>query len=120
MHLGLGQIGALGRLPSAAIFLFAAPAITLTSPITDNTPEFEMVHDDIREGDLVRFQYSTSAAFAGAVEVTNTIDAAEFAAKVLDFSTGPLANNTWYFRARIERLATMSQWSNVVSETIAV
>jgi hypothetical protein len=99
----------------------AAPVLVLTSGASDNTPDFTLT-GDLLLADTVRFQYSTSAVFSGASEITNAIDAGEDAANVLNFSTGTLANGTWYFRARIERPGTegaaISGWSN--TETIAI
>src|SRR6187455_3376080 len=83
----------------------AAPTLTLTSVPTDTTPDFTLT-GDLVVGDTVRFQYSTSSGFAGASELTNTIDAAEDTANTINFTTGTLAINTWYFRARIERPVT--------------
>src|SRR6187402_2722698 len=93
----------------------AAPTLTLTSGPTDNTPDFNLT-GDLVVGDTVRFQYSTSSGFAGASELTNTIDAAEDTANLITFTTGALALGTWYFRARIERPeAISSAWSNTVT-----
>lgn len=108
--------GAIGGSPLLAAP--AAPTLTLVSGATDNTPGFT-VDGDLVEGDTVRFQYSTSAVFSGASETTNTIDAGEDAANSLAFSTGALADGTWYFRARIERPGHInSDWSNTETETI--
>jgi len=100
-----------------------APTLLLTSGTTDNTPDFTLT-GDLQLADTVRFQYSTSSGFVGASEITNTIDSTEDAANVLNFSTGALANNTWYFRARIERPGTpepgISAWSNTETITISV
>ena len=96
----------------------AAPTLTLTSANTDTTPDFTLA-GDLVVGDTVRFQYSTSSGFAGASELTNTIDAAEDTANLITFTTGALALGTWYFRARIERPeAVNGDWSNVVTDTI--
>jgi hypothetical protein len=62
---------------------------------------------------------SPDSGFLGASEITNTIDAGEDAANELDFSTGALADGTWYFRTRIARSGhTNSDWSNSETETI--
>jgi len=96
----------------------AAPTLTLTSANTDTTPDFTL-SGDLVVGDTVRFQYSTSSGFAGASELTNTIDAAEDTANLITFTTGALALGTWYFRARIERPVNgNSGWSNTVTDTI--
>ncbi len=98
----------------------AAPTLTLTTGPTDNTPDFNLTGDLVL-GDTVRFQYSTSSSFSGASELTNTIDAGEDAANLITFTTGALANGTWYFRARIERPeSAMGGWSNTETITIAV
>jgi len=97
----------------------AAPILTLTSGASDTTPDFTLV-GDLALGDTVRFQYSTSSGFAGASELTNTIDAAEDTANSINFTTGALAVNTWYFRARIERpVSGNSSWSNVETITLS-
>jgi len=96
----------------------AAPTLTLTTGPTDNTPDFNLTGDLVL-GDTVRFQYSTASDFTGASDLTNTIDAGEDAANLITFTTGALANGTWYFRARIERPeSAMGGWSN--TETIAI
>ncbi len=99
----------------------AAPTLALTSPNTDTTPDFTLA-GDLVVGDTVRFQYSTSSDFAGASELTNTIDAAEDTANAITFTTGALALGTWYFRARIERpdASASGDWSNTVTDTIIV
>ena len=115
MHL-LGLICRFGAPPVPP----AAPTLTLTSGSSDNTPDF-ILTGDLAELDTVRFQYSTDSGFSGASEVTNTIDAAEDATNELDFSTGGLANGTWYFRARVERPSSgNSDWSNTETITIFV
>jgi hypothetical protein len=80
----------------------AAPVLDLVTDETDNTPDFTLTGDLVL-GDTVRFQYSTSATFAGTSELTNTIDAGEDAANSIIFTTGALSGGPWYFRARIER-----------------
>ena len=98
----------------------AAPTLTLLTDASDNTPDFSLLGDLVLN-DTVRFQYSTSAVFSGASELTNTIDAAEDAANTISFTTGALASGTWYFRARIERPdAPVSGWSNTETITFAV
>lgn len=95
----------------------AAPVLVLTSDVTDLTPDLTLTGDLVL-ADVVRFQYSTSAVFSGASELTNTIDAGEDAANTISFTTGSLATGTWYFRARIERGTEFSNWSN--TETITL
>lgn len=111
--LAFGRLGAAGgRVGASLLAAPAAPTLTLISGATDNTPDFTLT-GDLVVGDTVRFQYSTSVVFSGASEITNTIDAGEDAANELDFSTGALADGTWYFRARTERPGHItSDWSN--------
>lgn len=96
-----------------------APTLTLTSGTSDTTPDFTLT-GDLRLNDTVRFQYSTASDFTGASELTNAIDAAEDTANTIAFTTGALAINTWYFRARIERPGATANgaWSNTETETI--
>ena len=97
----------------------AAPVLDLVTDASDNTPDFTLTGDLVL-GDTVRFQYSTNPGFGGASELTNTIDAAEDAANSITFTTGALAINTWYFRARIERPGhASSDWSNVETITLS-
>jgi hypothetical protein len=96
-----------------------SPVLTLTSPVTDNTPDFTLA-GDLAAADVTRFQYANNSSFTGATDITHTITAPEDAANSFNFSTGALANGTWYFRARVERpVIGNSGWSNTVSETIA-
>ena len=95
----------------------AAPVLDLITDETDTTPDLTLT-GDLVVGDTVRFQYSTSAVFSGASELTNTIDAAEDTANAITFTTGALAAATWYFRARIERASEASDWSNVETITL--
>lgn len=102
--------------PVIPLLTMAAPTLDLETDETDLTPDFTL-SGDLAEDDLVRFQYSTASDFTGATELTNTIDAAEDAANAISFSTGSLAADTWFFRARVERVGYLdSDWSNV--ETI--
>lgn len=112
-------------IPSVAVYAHgggpvapAAPTLTLLSAPSVNTPSFTLV-GDLELADVVRFQRATDSGFATAVDSTNTITAPEQAAGELDFATGALADGAWWFRARTERGATISAWSNVVTETIA-
>jgi len=91
----------------------------LISGFSENRPSF-LLDGDILELDTIRFQYSTSAVFSGPSEVTDTIDSIKNATHSAKFSTGALADGTWYFRARIERpTRAPSDWSNIETETIA-
>jgi hypothetical protein len=96
-----------------------SPVLTLTSPTTDTTPDFTLT-GDLAAADVIRFQYANNSSFTGATDITHTITAPEDAANSFSFSTGALANGTWYFRARVERpVIGNSNYSNVVTETIA-
>jgi hypothetical protein len=96
-----------------------SPVLTLTSPTTDNTPDFTLT-GDLAAADVVRFQYANNSSFTGATDITHTITAPEDAANSFSFSTGALADGTWWFRARVERpVIGNSGWSNTVTETIA-
>jgi hypothetical protein len=54
------------------------------------------------------------------VDQVNNIDSDENTAMLAAFSTGALANGTWYFKCRIELSGSaLSQWSNVVSHVIS-
>lgn len=115
---GFSRLGSGGR-GSSLLAAPATPTLTLISGATDNTPDFTYVASDLAVNDVVRVQYSTDPGFSGASEITNTIDAGEDAANELDFSTGTLADGTWYFRARTERTGhTNGGWSNTQTETI--
>jgi hypothetical protein len=97
-----------------------SPVLALTSPTTDNTPDFTLT-GDLAVNDVTRFQYANNSSFTGATDITHTITAPEDAANAFSFSTGALANGTWYFRARVERpVVGNSAWSNTVTETIVV
>lgn len=102
----------------SAVTVPGAPVLTLLSAPSVNTPSFTIV-GDLAVGDVVRFQKATDVAFATAVDITNTISAPQDAANELDLTSGALADGAWWFRVRTERGATISAWSNVVTETIA-
>lgn len=94
-----------------------APTLAILSAPSVNTPTLAAT-GDIALNDVERLQRATDAGFLTAVDATKTVDAAADAANELDFTTGVLADGTWWFRSRTERGALNSSWSNVVTETI--
>jgi hypothetical protein len=112
----------------------AAPVLTWDTGPTDNTPTFTAVFDDTKvwasgeiDGsnyDVITLQWDTDSGFGSVDSDTNTIDAAELLAGNVNFTTGALANGTWYARCRhnhvVAGVDNISDWSNTVSETIAV
>lgn len=116
----LGERGiSLGFRPTSTLLAApATPTLTLLTAATDNTPSFT-VAGALVENDAVRLQYGTSADFSTASDTTDTIDAAEDAANQTTITTPSLADDTWRFRARIERTGhNTSEWSNTVTQAI--
>ena len=91
------------------------PVFVLNTLPDDNTPEFTFVHG-IAEGDTMRLQItaSTDTGFASGLNLTNTVDAAEDAAELLDMATGALPDGDYRARMRNERAGVPTAWSNVI------
>lgn len=122
-HARLDRGGSLGDLSNEVVFdidLPSTPTLDLTSGVTDNTPDFELTSSDLVLGDTVRFQWDTVNTFdVDPQEATNEVDSGEDAANLLQFATGTLADDEWFFRARVERpLFGPSAWSNIETITI--
>jgi len=130
---GFGKLGSGGRRAGDPLAP-GAPVLTWDTAGTDNTPTFTGDFDDTHvwasgsiDGsnyDVIEFQWSTSALFTAPGTGSNTLDAAELLAGTAAFTTGALANGTWYARARHNHVVAganhYSPWSNTVTQTIAV
>jgi hypothetical protein len=108
-----------------------APVLTWDTAATDNTPTFTADFDDttvhaVPDGsnyDVIELNYDTDSGFGSPDSATNTLDAAELLAGTAAFTTGTLADGTWYARVRHNHVVAgvdhYSPWSNTVSQTIA-
>lgn len=102
-------------------FSLTAPVLTWVTATDDNTPLFEADFTNLLLNDVGRLQISTDVGFTSPTDYTNTADdqVGEIDALLLAFTTGALADGTYWVRARHERGATVSSWSNVETKTIA-
>ena len=111
----------------------AAPVLTWDTDGTDNTPTFTADFDDTlvwsageidgSNYDVIHLEWDTDSGFGSVDSDSNTLDAAEILAGEVAFTTGTLADGTWYARCRHEHVVAgvshFSPWSNTVSQTIA-
>jgi hypothetical protein len=99
-----------------------APTLAWDEEADDATADFLIGFDStVQAGDVVRLQHADNEAFAAATDTTDTLDAAEAAARQVAMALPELANGTYYARARIKRgSGASSPWSNVETVTIAV
>lgn len=125
----LGGRGGSGGDPLAP----GAPVLTWDTGPEDNTPTFTSVFDDSKiwaageiDGsnyDVIELEWDTHSGFGSPDTDQNTLDAAELLAGNAEFTTGVLADGTWYARCRHNHVVAgvehWSPWSNTVSETIA-
>lgn len=130
MSRGFGRMGAPGSVNDP--LTPNAPVLTWDTDGTDNTPTFTadfddtMVHDviDGSNYDVIYLEWDTDSGFGSADSGNDTLDAAEILAGNVSFTTGPLANGTWYARCRhdhvVASISHLSPWSNTVSQTISV
>jgi hypothetical protein len=130
LGVGFGRLGSGGSAndPLAP----AAPVLTWDTGPTDNTPQFTSDFDDTKvhasgdiDGsnyDVIELNWDTDPAFGSPDNDTNTLDAAEILAGEVAFTTGALADGTWYARTRHNHVVAgvnhYSPWSNTVSQTI--
>jgi hypothetical protein len=109
----------------------AAPVLTWDTGATDNTPTFTAVFDDTLvhavpdpgvDEDIIELNYDTDSGFGSPDSATNALDAGEIIAGEVAFTTGALADGTWYARVRHNHVVAgvdhFSPWSNTVSQTI--
>jgi len=109
-----------------------APVLTWDTAASDNTPTFTADFDDTAVWDAgsidasnydeIILNWDTDSGFGSVDSDTNTLDAGEIAAGSVAFTTGALADGTWYARVRHNHVVAgvdhFSPWSNTVSETI--
>src|SRR5262245_24690540 len=94
-------------------YALTAPVLDWDDDTADNTPDFNIdFGPDAAEDDVIRVQYDDNASFTSPNEATDTLDAAEILAGEIDLGLSALADGTWYVRARLERGAALSRWSN--------
>jgi hypothetical protein len=100
----------------------AAPVLDWISAPDDTTPQIDLTHDDLQEGDTVVFQFDTVNTFNSGdlIELVNEVDAGEDAANAIDFTLpDPLTEDEWFVRARVDRSGYEDgDWSAIISETI--
>lgn len=127
---GLGATGSGGGTDPLAP---SAPTLTWATGTDDNTPDFYadfVVGEFWAAGDItgsnydvIDLQVATNIAFTSPTTASNTVDALELMAGELTFpAVGPLADGTWYARARsthyVGGVAHVGAWSNTVTQTI--
>src|SRR3972149_10962686 len=121
-----------GGKPSVDPLAPGAPVLTWDTAASDNTPTFTADFDDTKvhaagaidasNYDEIILNWDTDSGFGSVDSDTNTLDAGEIAAGNVAFTTGALADGTWYVRVRHNHVVAgddlFSPWSNTVSETI--
>jgi len=95
-----------------------APVLIITSGPSDNTPTFQLF-GDIQSGDVETLSFATNSSFTGDTQITHTVTSTDMTTGTFTFSTGSLANGTWYFRANTNRSSDISPWSNTQQVTIS-
>jgi hypothetical protein len=103
----------------------AAPSLTWISDSLDLTPNFAIdlpsglgAPDDAVAGDVIYLEITDNVDFT--TTSTDTLDAGEVTGDLITIEqTTPLANGTYYARARLKRGSTFGPYSNVVSKTLA-
>lgn len=99
-----------------------APELTWVTGANDATPQIDLTHADLQEGDTVVFQFDTVDTFDSGdlIELENEVDAGEDAAEELNFTLpDPLTEDTWFVRARVDRDGhEEGDWSDDVSKTL--
>lgn len=101
-------------------FLVAAPTITWSGTVSDNTPDFEIDFAiGVALNDVVRVQRDTSNTFPSPTDATATLDSTAVSGLILNFAGGSVADGTYYYRARVERSSlAITDWSNTATVTI--
>lgn len=95
-----------------------APILSLTSPSTDDTPEFSLLATNPQGGDTFELQVSDNIGFTG---TPDTVDVGFVSGNPIAIATTThLANGVYYARADMVHNGVASPWSNVVTFTIAV
>jgi len=113
--------GSAGSNSSSPIIL-AAPIVGITTAATDSTPDTNIDFDELTtlEGDVIRQQWVLGSDFTSPDVQTHIINATDLLNGAFDMTwatTRPDGLNST--RARMERGATTSDWSNTDSITIA-
>lgn len=99
-----------------------APVLLWTSLSTDSTPEGTAVIDNtVGAGDDVQSQIQVAGGdwSSPVQDDTHVITAPEDAADLIDLAQSPLANGSYDWRVRVERLGVPSAWSNIETKTIS-
>jgi len=125
LNLGRRRRRRRGVLGSAGGPVPDAPVLTWTSGVTDSTPNFSVnlpdglgaPHDAV-DGDVIYLEIADNISFT--TTSTDTLDAGDIAGDPVAMEqTTPLADGTYYARARIKRGASFGAYSNVESKTLA-
>lgn len=126
MALGLGFSFGFGRLKGVPSTTIYAPTLTWTGDETDTRPDFDVdisigngAPFDAAANDVLRLEYSANAGSSWNAYLTHTLTSGEIAGDPITVSgVSALSNGDYLFRARIERGAHVSAWSD--SEAVTV
>jgi hypothetical protein len=111
----LGREG--GSRPTAPVLAMDPAWVT-----TDNTPDFTIdIDDTVGAGDSVRLQVQAAGGDWSSLvsNTTHTITAGEDTANEIDLALAALPNGNYEARANVTDGGGTSNWSNIVSFTIA-
>lgn len=103
-------------------FSLTAPVLDWDDDTADATPDFSISLTDPLANDDIVLEWDNNSDFSSPISSdTNILDAGEISSlPALAFTTGSLANGTYYFRAKHGRGGSYSAWSNTETVTIAV
>ncbi len=97
-----------------------APVLDWDDEGPDTSPDFTASIDALSlVGGVLTLQYSSAADFSSPTEITDTLDAGEISALLVNMTISDLADGTYYFRIKQTRGATVSSWSNTETVTIS-
>ena len=114
----------LGVLGSAGGPVPDAPVLTWTSGVTDSTPNFSVnlpdglgaPHDAV-DGDVIYLEIADNISFT--TTSTDTLDAGDVSGDIVAMEQAtPLADGTYYARARLKRGASFGPYSNTETKTL--
>lgn len=102
----------------------AAPVLTWTSGVTDTTPNFSVnlpsglgAPSDAVSGDVIYLEIADNISFT--TTSTDTLDAGDVTGDIVAMEQAtPLADGTYYARARLKRGSSYGAYSNTETKTI--
>jgi hypothetical protein len=124
---GFGSLGGLLGSAGGSVVVPAAPALTWNSLETDNEPDFLVdlpsgnvdPTRDAAAGDHLIIEYQLQAGGAWTEYVDRTLIADDITDDTITITgVGPVANGSYYFRARIERGALIG--TNSANEAVTI